>query len=182
MTDGFWHPKPNELYFGPMTIHKSEWPTADKVFQPMASIEQPKPVVYLIGSLRQPERVQMVASRLRDAGFDVFDDWVSAGRDADDHLYAYEKARGHSCKEALRGFAARHIFSLDRYHLDRANIVVLVLPAGRSGHLELGWALGRGKKGFILLDGEPDRIDVMYQFADGICDDVDELVRKLEAL
>lgn len=141
-----------------------------------------KPLVYVIGSLRQPERVQEVAARLRLEGYQVFDDWLAAGKEADDYLYAYEQSRGRSCSEALQGYAAKHIFALDHYHLDKAPIVVLVLPAGKSAHLELGWALGRGKKGFILLNGEPERIDVMYQFATAICNDLDELVQRMGAV
>ena len=34
-----------------------------------------------------------------------------------------------------------------------------------SGHLELGWALGANKYGYVLFDKVPDRYDVMYKFA-----------------
>ena len=56
--------------------------------------------------------------------------------------------------------------------------MVLVCPAGKSGHLEFGYAIGRGTPGLILLD-DPERWDVMYQFADGVTDDEDELVARL---
>jgi hypothetical protein len=39
------------------------------------------------------------------------------------------------------------------------------MPAGKSGHLELGYAIGSGKRGFVCFDQEPDRWDVMYRFA-----------------
>ena len=42
---------------------------------------------------------------------------------------------------------------------------MLVLPAGKSGHLELGYVIGRGKPGYILMDGEPERVDIMHSFA-----------------
>jgi len=42
---------------------------------------------------------------------------------------------------------------------------VLMLPAGRSGHLELGQIMGDRKPGFILLDEDYDRWDVMYRKA-----------------
>ena len=135
-------------------------------------------MVYLIGSLRE-KRVPDVAKLLRAKGFVVFDDWYAAGPHADDAWRDYEKARGHNMAQALKGFAARNVFQFDKTHLERATSVVLVMPAGKSGHLELGWALGKGKAGYVLLDGEPERYDVMYQFATGVYTDVDSLVPDL---
>jgi hypothetical protein len=126
-----------------------------------------KKVVYLIGSLRNPE-VNRLAHAIRELGFEVFDDWTAAGPTADDTWRDYEKQRGHSYVEALQGYAAKHVFAFDRYHLDRADMAVMLMPAGKSGHLELGYILGRGKPGFILFDQEPERFDVMYQFASGV--------------
>jgi nucleoside 2-deoxyribosyltransferase len=98
-------------------------------------------------------------------GFDVFDDWMAAGPEADDFWKKYEIGRGSSYADALLGHAARHVFEFDKYHLDRCDAAVLVLPAGKSGHLELGYVAGTGKPTFILLDGQDTRFDVMYQFA-----------------
>lgn len=130
-------------------------------------------MIYLIGSLRNA-RVPEIANELRADGHEVFDDWYAAGPEADDKWRDYEKGRGHSFRQALSGYAARHVFTYDRGHLSRANAVVLVLPCGKSGHLELGWAIGRGAPGFILLDS-PERWDVMYLFADGVVETVEEL-------
>ncbi len=41
----------------------------------------------------------------------------------------------------------------------------MLMPAGKSGHLELGYTIGKGKLGFIIFDSVPERVDVMYQFA-----------------
>lgn len=132
-------------------------------------------LIYLIGSLRNPQ-VPIVAAQLRAAGYDVFDDWYAAGEKADDAWRDYEKARGHRLKEALEGKAARHVFEFDKTWLRQADVVVLMTPAGKSGHLELGWALGQGKPGFILLDNDPDRYDVMYAFATGVAETMDQLL------
>ena len=135
-------------------------------------------LIYLIGSLRNPE-VPRVAAQIRTAGFEVFDDWYAAGPHADDAWRDYEKARGHTLPEALQGEAARHVFEFDKHWILKSSAVVLMLPAGKSGHLELGWALGQGKPGFVLLDGDPERYDVMYQFATNVASTVDELLRML---
>lgn len=120
--------------------------------------------VYLIGSMRNAQ-IPLLAVQLREAKFDVFEDWYSPGPEADEQWQKYEQIRGRTFHEALNGFHAKHVFAFDKYHLDRADIAVLVLPAGKSGHLELGYMVGKGKPSYILFDGEPDRYDVMYQFA-----------------
>src|SRR5574337_842045 len=116
------------------------------------------PSVYLIGSLRNP-RVPEVAAAIRAEGYDVFDDWYAAGPEADDYWQKYEQGRGHDFTLALQGYAANHVFNFDRHHLDRCDMGVLLLPAGKSGHLELGYMIGQGKPGFILMDKleDPDR-------------------------
>jgi hypothetical protein len=131
--------------------------------------------LYLIGSLRNPE-IPRIASELRGVGVDVFDDWYAAGPHADDSWRDYEKQKGVSYKEALNGYAAKHVFSFDHHHLNRVDGAILVLPAGRSGHMELGYISGLGKRSYVLLD-DPERWDVMYQFAkDGIFFSTEEML------
>ena len=134
--------------------------------------------LYLIGSLRNPE-VPKVANALRKAGHDVFDDWYAAGPEADDKWREYEQQRGNSYLYALYGYAAEHVFEFDKKHLDACDGAVLLLPAGKSGHLELGYVIGQGKLGYIIIDN-PDRWDVMYKFAKEVVMDVDELIQVLK--
>lgn len=134
--------------------------------------------IYLIGSLRNP-KVTDYGRDLRRHGYDVFDDWMAAGPEADDYWQKYENSRTHTYNEALKGYAAQHVFRFDKKHLDRCDAAVLILPAGKSGHLELGYVIGSGKPGFIFMDKEPDRYDVMYNFAKGVFFDWDELLRAL---
>lgn len=135
--------------------------------------------VYVIGSLRNPQ-VPLVAEAIRAAGYDAFDDWYAAGPEADDYWQKYEKARGHSFIEALDGYAANHVFSYDDSHITRTEMSVLVLPAGKSGHLEFGVSRGRGKPGFILLDKEPERFDVMYRYATRVVIGVPQLIEEMK--
>jgi len=119
---------------------------------------------YLIGSLRNPQ-VPILAQKIRALGHEVFDDWVAAGPEADDYWQRYEQDRGHNYTEGLVGYAAGHVFQYDRFHLDRCDAAVMLLPAGKSGHLEFGYMIGQGKPGYILIPTEPERWDVMYKFA-----------------
>lgn len=134
--------------------------------------------IYVIGSLRN-KRIPEIAIKLRSHGLNVFDDWFSPGPQTDDEWQAYERARGRSYKEALAGHHAKQVYEFDKHHLDQADAVVLVCPAGKSGHLELGYIIGKGKPGYILLDGEPERFDVMYQFATDIFYNEEELIECL---
>jgi hypothetical protein len=54
---------------------------------------------------------------------------------------------------------------------------VLVLPCGRSAHLEAGWAAGAGKFTVgLLADGEPD---LMWKMLDYLCWDLAAVRRVL---
>lgn len=134
--------------------------------------------IYLIGSLRNKE-IPAIADALRTAGLEVFDDWYAAGPEADDYWKSYEQGRGRTYAEALEGYAARHVFDFDVSHLRRCDAAVLALPAGRSGHLELGYVAGLGKPTYVLLPDDHDRWDVMYRFATKVVPDVQELLREL---
>lgn len=145
---------------------------------PFLSIPQRPKVLYLIGSLRN-KRVPELAIRLRkELGNDVevFDDWYAAGPEADDFWKEYEQERGRTYQEALEGHAARNVFAFDKRNLDRATHVLLVLPAGKSGHMEVMYgAYGVGASAAILLDPDDVRWDVMYQFIPTILSSDDQI-------
>jgi hypothetical protein len=129
-----------------------------------------KNVLYLIGSLRNT-RIPELANKLREEhpSFEIFDDWYSAGPEADDYWKAHQKSKGLDYKEALEGWAARHVFDFDRTHLNRSTHALLVLPAGKSGHMEIMYAqYAVQAKTAILLDPDDVRWDVMYQFIPNI--------------
>jgi nucleoside 2-deoxyribosyltransferase len=138
-------------------------------------------IVYLIGSLRDPN-VRTVAKVLRDRHVEVFDDWHAAGEKGDEEWMKYEKERGRTYWQALEGHAAKHTFEYDLHHLQQADVGVLVAPAGRSAHLELGYMLGQGKPGIIYMPEEPERWDVMVKFATQVCQHINGLVAHIEDL
>jgi hypothetical protein len=132
-------------------------------------------MVYLIGSLRNP-KIPDIANQLQRAGHEIFSDWFSAGETADDSWKAYEQARGRNYIQALQGKAATNVFEFDKRNLEAATMAVLVMSAGKSAFLELGWHLGKGKPGFILLEQGSDRWDVMFKFATAVVDNIDDLL------
>lgn len=75
-------------------------------------------------------------------------DWEAV----DEYLTMIEHPR------AIEGFEA------DFAAMNRADTFVLVLPCGKSAHLELGWAIGAGKRTAILLE-DPVEPELMYRMA-----------------
>lgn len=132
---------------------------------------------YVIGSLRNPEIVRL-AERMRMRGAEVHDDWYAPGPKTDEHWREYEQARGHDFVDALQGRHAQNVFEYDRDWLHWADAVVMLMPAGKSGHIELGYAAGIGKETHIILAPEQDRWDVMYKFADYVWRDVEEFLEE----
>lgn len=134
--------------------------------------------LYLIGSLRN-RAIPALAARLRKSRpeFEIFDDWFAAGPEADDWWKTYEQGRGRTYQEALNGYAARHVFDFDKHHLDTCTHAVLVLPAGKSGHMEIMYAkYGASAKTAILLEPDFDgRFDLMYRFIDAVLESPEEL-------
>lgn len=144
-----------------------------------------KKVVYIIGSLKN-DKIPHIAKEIRELGFETFDDWFSPGPEADDFWRNFEKVRGSTYKEALNNYSAKHIFEFDKYHIDRADIGIMIMPAGKSGHLELGYMIGQGKPCFIFFQEEPERWDIMYIFTTttggDVCFSKEELFEKISKL
>lgn len=145
------------------------------------TLDRTKKLIYVIGSLRN-SIIPDVGIKLRGAGFDAFDNWISAGERADDSWQEYSKRRGLTYTEALASREANHVFRFDKAYLDLCDAAVLVMPAGKSGFLELGYVTGLGKPTYILLDEETEknRYDVMPQFATMISNNLDHIIEDLK--
>ena len=71
-------------------------------------------------------------------------------------------------------------FKSDMDGLTNAEALVLVMPCGRSAHLEMGYAAGAGIPTIILMsDGEPE---LMYRMATRFAIDLDGVVESLKAI
>ena len=76
---------------------------------------------------------------------------------------------------ALQHPVAQAGFARDMKALRECDVCVLVLPCGRSAHLELGWAAGHGKKTYVL-EVEPIEPDLMYLMCDRIFTDIGSMI------
>lgn len=131
-------------------------------------------MIYVSGSLRNKNIPQIANDLARLAKEDTFADWFAAGPEADDYWKLYEESQGRDYISALKAPAAQNVFNFDLKHMDKSRGMMLVLPAGKSAHLELGVMRGWNRPTAILLD-RPDRWDVMYNFVDLVSTDLEEI-------
>jgi hypothetical protein len=87
---------------------------------------------------------------------------------------------GTQFRQALSHPLAESGFNLDMAALKECDVCVLVLPCGRSAHLEAGYAIGAGKPLVILLSPGCDEPELMYKMTPFICVDIGEVLECLE--
>ena len=84
---------------------------------------------------------------------------------------------------ALSHPLSKKAFSADFNGMQWADACVLILPCGKSAHIEAGYMKGKGKPLYILLDNwEMTRAELTYSIADGIFGNLPQLVERLQTL
>ena len=128
--------------------------------------------IYVASSWKNKDLCLSLAAWLRSEGHEVdcFCD-PSTGRYSFHWSELVEKEDDLAAFDQFKFMAdprTRRAFDEDKKWLDWAEAVVLLLPSGRSAHLEGGYAKGQGKRLYILGDFRPGEYEVMYGFADGV--------------
>lgn len=77
-------------------------------------------------------------------------------------------------REALKLPRAVEGYQSDRAGMDWADVCVLVLPSGRSAHLEAGFMAGQGKR-VIVLTQDGQEPELMALLCEQICVNLDEV-------
>lgn len=113
---------------------------------------------------------QGVVHVLRAAQFEVYDFQNPPNKAGFGWEQAALPTGGSDCSQAEYLAALDHPRAIEGYNADfaamqDADTFVLVLPCGRSAHLELGWAVGAGKRTAVLLD-DPCTPELMYRLVD----------------
>lgn len=138
--------------------------------------------VYVASSWRNVNQPAVV-SALQAAGFTVYDfrnpQPGQRGFDWSEISEGWKHWSPDDFRRALASPAARRGFGRDMEALDQADAVVLVLPCGRSAHLELGYAIGQGKLGLVLCDASLDQPELMYLMCQQVCLSIPELIAAL---
>jgi hypothetical protein len=135
--------------------------------------------IYLASSWRN-EFYEGVLGGLRALGHHVYDfrnSYHAFKWDDIDPGWREWSADQYRC--ALLHPAAQRGYASDMGAMREADTCVLVLPCGRSAHLELGWMAGAGKRTYILTrDGEEP--ELMAKMATAVVSSLAELYRELE--
>lgn len=142
--------------------------------------------IYLASSWRNPLQPGFVAA-LRDAGHAVYDFRNPAPGNTGFSWGSYTTYEAMSnpegFREALFHPVATDGFNHDLNAMEWADTFVMAQPCGRSAHLELGWATGRGKDCWVLLqpNQEPELMLRVIGGPERFCSSVGELIEKLGA-
>ncbi len=139
--------------------------------------------IYVASSWRNDYQPYIVRA-LRGVDDDVYDfrhpepgDNGFAWRDIDDAWQGWSVAE---YVESLDHPLAKEGFRKDFAAMQWADVCVLVMPCGRSAHLEAGWFVGAGKPLLILASkAEPE---LMYKMADSIHGGLNSLLLRLQAI
>lgn len=125
--------------------------------------------IYVASSWRNELQPEVVDS-LRKMGHDTYDfkedegasfHWSEVGISSEsEDIYQY--LQGIDTPRAKAGFRS------DMGALSICNLCVLLLPCGKSAHLELRYAIGAGKKTAIICESNRLQPELMYKMADRI--------------
>ena len=137
--------------------------------------------IYLASSWKNEKEIKRLANLLKMQGYNVdcFCD-TSTGR----YVFHFSEIGDPRVLNVLNFLAdkrSQRAFQEDKKWLDWCECCLLYLPAGKSAHLEAGYAKGQGKKLIIFQCEFPKgEFDVMYGFADLITDDLNTIRNWLE--
>lgn len=143
--------------------------------------------VYVASSWRN-EYQQSVVATLRGAGHEVYDFKNPPGRtgfgwssiDPNWKNWTVDEYRA-----ALTTELAADGFNSDFQGMETADACVLVLPCGRSAHIEAGWFTGKGRPLHVLVPDDAGEAELMYLLAgdprNHLHSSMDDLLKALAA-
>ena len=144
--------------------------------------------IYLASSWKNKEAVLELAKWLRADGHEVdaFCDGktrISFNWSELSHIIHKEgwNINDLDAKSMMKHWRVQTAFQEDKTYLDWSDAVIMLMPCGRSAHLEAGYAAGSGKKLYIIGGFKRGEFETMYGFADGIYyySELLELLKKL---
>lgn len=134
--------------------------------------------IYVASSWRCAEQPRVVQA-LRAQGHQVYDFRNPPGltgfawSEVDPEWQSWDTS---TYRDRLDHLRAQEGFEADYAAMRWADMFVLVLPCGRSAHLELGWAVGMGLQTAILLNQDGFEPELMYRLVDKLAVSLDEVI------
>jgi len=145
--------------------------------------------IYVASSWRNKMQSEVV-SILRNAGHEVYD--FKNPKEGDHGFHwndvALQRTENNECTPVALREALKHPRAIDGFKADSgamawADACVLVLPCGRSAHLEAGWMAGAGKSTIVYAPTERIEPELMYGLTQApLCVSVEELMDRLDCL
>lgn len=124
--------------------------------------------IYLASSWKNEQLVRVVQQILEQNGHEV-DAFCDLSKDR--FVFHYSAIPNYQELDAIQFMhtpQVKKVFEEDKKWIDWADAVVMILPCGKSAHLEAGYAKGQGKKLYIFGRFIAGEFDAMYRFADGM--------------
>lgn len=138
--------------------------------------------IYVASSWRNLYQPEVVVA-LRDAGHEVYDFRNPANGNNGFHWSEIDPDWLGWDIETYRALLddpiAEDEYAFDWNAMQWADCCVLVLPCGRSAHIEAGYFVGAGKELHILLYQDGFEPELMYKMATGIHVSIDEVLEAL---
>lgn len=153
---------------GPRTIRALKW-------------TEPINRIYLASSWKNADKVKYIKGLLVSNGFEV-DAFCDPSTDR--FVFGFDllpDISNMNAQTVLKEPIVQKAYKEDKRWLDWAGTVILILPSGKSAHLEAGYAAGAGKRLIIYQEEFPKgEFDVMYGFADLVSSEFQEIIRYLK--
>lgn len=142
--------------------------------------------IYIASSWKNQEKVLSLAKRLEAEGFEV-----DAFCRSTDNRYSFHWSELVDNEDELANYDAiqflsdprtQRAFKEDNRWLDWSDTVIMLMPCGKSSHLEAGYKKGQGKRLYIYGEFPKGEFEVMYGFADGLfrSEELELLIKELK--
>jgi len=133
---------------------------------------------YIASKFRNKDNVNELISKLREKGYSCYN-WADVPANpnnpeasAEEQMKVFENER-----DFFNDEYTQEVFKNDLEGLKGANNVILLLPAGKSSHMEIGIAYGLGKK--CILIGEAEKPDTLYLMFEERYKDINEFLNSI---
>lgn len=136
----------------------------------------------IVSRWRNKEQVIELVEKIRAKGKTVYSFIEGDGeayelKDIEGALHPEEFMQHFEKRDWQTDPAIREVFEIDLQALKSATTCILLLPAGKSAHIEAGIAFGLGKE--CILIGEQKEAESLYLIFDKFYSTIDEFIQNL---
>ena len=130
---------------------------------------------FVSGKWRNRDNVRSLAEKIRNSGktaYCFFDAKHNQDRLEEDPHESMQKFE--ATPNWRNNSYVKHVYESDMNGLRESEVFIMLLPAGRSCHIEAGTAFGMGKK--CILIGEQKEAESLYLIFDTVFPTIDDFI------